>query len=83
MAVLNQRAGRLEDAAGHLQEALQTAARAGSRGIVLIVLDCCGLLRATTGRRAEALTLWAAHAAVAQHEGFTDSPADAPRRQEP
>ena len=37
-------------------------------------LDCCGYLCAATGRRAEAVTVWAAYAALERHEGFTEPP---------
>jgi tetratricopeptide (TPR) repeat protein len=63
MAVLDLRAGRIQDAAAHLCEALQITARAGSREELHGSLDCCGHLCAATGRRAEALTVWAALAA--------------------
>jgi DNA-binding CsgD family transcriptional regulator len=45
-------------------------------------LDCCGHLCAATGRHAEALTLWATHAAIFRHQGTVDLPGDARRRQE-
>ena len=46
-------------------------------------LDCCGYLCAATGRCAEAVTVWAAYAALFRHEGFPEVPPDARRRQEP
>jgi DNA-binding CsgD family transcriptional regulator len=45
-----------------------------------VYLDCCGHLCAATGRQAEAVTLWAAYAALRPRE---DWPADARLRQEP
>ena len=60
MVVLDLYAGRYEDAASHLREALQTALRTGVPGKVLEDLDCCGYLCALTGRPAEAVTVWAA-----------------------
>jgi acetoin utilization deacetylase AcuC-like enzyme len=57
MATLDLRAGRTEDAAEHLREALQIAARTGAKGDALDGLDRCGYLCAATGRRAEALTV--------------------------
>ena len=83
MAILDLQAGRVEDAAAHLREALQIAARTGGRVELLNGLDCCGYLCAATGRCAEAVTVWAAYAALVRHEGFTEPPSDARRRQEP
>ena len=83
MAILDLRAGRTEDAAAHLREALQIAARTGGRLELLNGLDCCGYLCAATGRCAEAVTVWAAYAALLRHEGYADAPPDARRRQEP
>jgi DNA-binding CsgD family transcriptional regulator len=80
---LDLKSGRLEDAAAHLREALQIAMRTGGRLEVLSGLDCCGHLSATTGRFTEALTIWAALAALQRHEGFTDAPPDAHHRHEP
>jgi predicted ATPase/class 3 adenylate cyclase/DNA-binding CsgD family transcriptional regulator len=83
MAILDLKSGRLEEAAAHLREALQIAMRTGGRLEVLSGLDCCGHLSATTGRFTEALTVWAALAALQRHEGFTDAPPDAHHRHEP
>jgi DNA-binding CsgD family transcriptional regulator/tetratricopeptide (TPR) repeat protein len=83
MATLDLRAGRAEDAAAHLRDALQIAARTGAKGDALDSLDRCGYLCAATGRRAEALTLWAASAALFQSEGYPDPLPYARRRQEP
>jgi predicted ATPase/DNA-binding CsgD family transcriptional regulator len=69
MAGLDVRAGRVEDAASHLQEALQIIARTGSWFGLLNVLNCCADLCAATGRRAEAVTAWAAWFALRQLEG--------------
>ena len=81
MAILDLQAGRVQDAAAHLREALQIAVRAGGAVELINGLDCCGYLCAATGRCAEAVTVWAAFAALLRHEGFTDVPADARRRQ--
>jgi DNA-binding CsgD family transcriptional regulator len=70
MVVLDLYAGRYEDAASHLREALQTALRTGVPGKVLEDLDCCGYLCALTGRPAEAVTVWAA-VVVLGREGFS------------
>ena len=82
MATLDLQAGRAEDAAAHLREALQIAARTGGRADTLNGLDCCGYLCAATGRCAEAVTVWAALAALRRHKGLTDGATDA-RRDEP
>ena len=79
---LDLRAGRTGDAAAHLREGLHLAVRTGSWLELLTGLSQCGNLCAATGRAAEALTLWAACAAVDRHEGFTDPPWFVPRREE-
>ena len=71
---LDLRAGRTGDAAAHLREGLHLAARTGSRLELLTGISQCGDLCAATGRAAEALTLWAACAAVDRHEGLTEPP---------
>jgi predicted ATPase/DNA-binding CsgD family transcriptional regulator len=88
MVVLDLNSGRFEDAAAHLREGLQTALRTGSRARVLDDLDCCGYLCAMTGRRAEAVTVWAAVVALQGREGFSvpshpDLPEGWFERQEP
>ena len=74
------RAGRLQDAAAHLREAVQVAAHHGDWFELLNALRSCGDLAAATGRRAEAATAWAAWAALSRSEGFTgpDDPARQP-----
>ncbi len=79
MALLELRAGRAENAAAHLREALQIALRTGTW--FPLYLDYCGHLCAAAGRQAEALTLWAAYAALLPRE--QDWPGDARRRQGP
>jgi predicted ATPase/DNA-binding CsgD family transcriptional regulator len=86
MVVLDLGSGRYADAASHLREALQTAMRTGVRRKALEDLDCCGYLCALTGRGAEAVTVWAAVAAL-EREGFSaplhpDLPEGWPQRQE-
>ena len=83
MVVLDLQAGRTGDAAAHLREGLQIAARTGGGFELANGLDCCGYLCAATGRPAEALTLWAAFAAFGRDEGFTESPSEVRRRREP
>jgi DNA-binding CsgD family transcriptional regulator len=82
-AMLDLRAGRFGDAAAQLREAIGIAVRAGGWTSVINGLDCCGYLCATTGRRAEAVTLWAAHASISEREGYTDPLPDTRRRREP
>jgi DNA-binding CsgD family transcriptional regulator len=83
MVVLDLRAGRIQDAAAHLREALQVELRTGNWTQLLNSLDDCGLLCAATGRCAEAITLWAAWAALSRHGGFIQWPADTRLRQQP
>jgi predicted ATPase/DNA-binding CsgD family transcriptional regulator len=83
LVILDLLAGRIRDAAAHVRELLQVSARTGSPVDALNGLDCCGQLCAATGRAAEAVTLWAAYAALLQHDGFTDAPVDTARRDEP
>jgi DNA-binding CsgD family transcriptional regulator len=79
MALLDLRAGRAENAAASLREALQLALRTGMWFVVY--LDCCGHLCAATGRQAEAVTLWAAYTALLPRDA--DWPAGALLRQAP
>ena len=81
--ILDLLAGRVQDAAAHLREVLQVAALTGSPVDALNGLDCCGHLCSATGRVAEAVTLWAAYAALLRPAGFTDAPMDTARRDEP
>jgi DNA-binding CsgD family transcriptional regulator/tetratricopeptide (TPR) repeat protein len=79
---LDLRAGRTGDAAAHLREGLRLAVRTGYWFELQFGLFQCGELCAATGRVAEALTLWAACAAVDRHEGLTDPPWIAPHWEE-
>ena len=83
MARLDLHAGRLDDAAQHLRESLQLGVRVGDRIEVGNSLDWCGYLYAATGRHIEAVTVWAARAALFRQSGFTDAPMVARRRAEP
>jgi DNA-binding CsgD family transcriptional regulator len=83
MADLERRAGHLPDAAAHLRQALAIAAQIGDQIILHDCLDVAGHLCAVTGRWAEAITLWATHAARVQSEGLPDLPQTRQRRQEP
>ena len=76
------RAGRTGDAAAYLRDGLRLAVRTGSWFELLFGLFQCGELCAATGRAAEALTLWAACAAVDRHGGHADLPWLEPRREE-
>jgi DNA-binding CsgD family transcriptional regulator len=76
LAEVDLRAGRTGEAAAHLREALQIAARTGSLLELGNGLWVCGLLCAATGRPADALTVWAAWAALSGYESFTDVPPD-------
>ena len=82
MAILALRAGRTGNAATHLRQALQITARTGGWVSVLDDLDCCGYLCAATGRHAEAVTIWAAYAALSRHEEYIEPPANRRRRQQ-
>jgi DNA-binding CsgD family transcriptional regulator len=76
-------AGRLQDAAAHLRESLQLATRTGHWTEIGNALDGCGLLCAATGRPAEAVTVWAARAALLRHPKIPDWPLEARLRREP
>jgi predicted ATPase len=83
MVMLDLWAGRTGHAAAHLREALQIALQAGDVTSQLGLLDCGGQLCAATRRPAEAITLWAALAALLQQQGFPDSPQEARLREGP
>ena len=82
MATLDLRAARIPDAAAHLRGSLQIAMRTGQQFELQNGLDFCGHLCAATGRYAEAVTVWAAHAAIFRHEGYAYPPAEARRQKE-
>jgi DNA-binding CsgD family transcriptional regulator len=77
MALLDLRADRAADGAAHLREATRLALRAGAWGPWY--LDACGHLCAATGRPAQAVTMWAAYAALIPR----DWPGEARHREEP
>jgi predicted ATPase/DNA-binding CsgD family transcriptional regulator len=83
MVILDLEAGHLQDATAHLREALQLDTRIVLQGELNNALDCCGLLCAATGRPAEAVTVWAALAALSRHQETPDWPEDARRRERP
>jgi DNA-binding CsgD family transcriptional regulator len=69
MAEVDLQAGRPQDAAAHLREALQIATQMGGGWELINGLRACAWLCAVTRRHAEALTVWAAGAAMGQHSG--------------
>ena len=83
LADLYVQAGRTGDAAVHLREVLQVAVRTGAWLDLLDDLDFCGFLCAATGRHAEAVTVWAAYAALLRDKGHTDPATTAKRRNGP
>jgi predicted ATPase/DNA-binding CsgD family transcriptional regulator/transcriptional regulator with XRE-family HTH domain len=60
MAHLDLQAGRVQDAAARLHEAVQIIVSTGGWSGLVSVLRGCGYLCAATGRRAEAVTAWTA-----------------------
>jgi predicted ATPase/DNA-binding CsgD family transcriptional regulator len=77
---LDLQAGHTGAAAAHLHEALEIGLRAGLSAELFSTLDWSGHLCAQTGRPAEAITIWAAHAAALQQAGSTEPAAAAHRR---
>jgi len=64
MAFLDLQAGRNEHAVAHLREAFHIVVSVGGWFELINGLDCCGHLCAATGRWTEAVTVWAAYAAL-------------------
>ena len=83
MVTLDLHAGRVQDAAVHLREGLQIAARDGGWMELLNCLDGCGHLCAATGRPAEAVTIWAAWDTLGRQEGYVNVPPSVRRREKP
>ena len=81
--ILDLEAGRLTDAAAHLREAIQVNTRMAKWAEFTNALSCCGLLCAATGRSAEAVTVWAAHAALTRHQEAEETPDEVRRREGP
>jgi DNA-binding CsgD family transcriptional regulator len=81
--ILDLEAGRFQDGAAHLRETIQFDMRTATWGGFSNALDYCGLLCAATGRPAEAVTVWAAHAAHLGHQDDEDTPAEVRRREGP
>ena len=68
IGILTPRAGRLQDAAAHLREAVQVGVRTDDSYELLTALGSCGDLCVATGRLTEAITVWAAWAALSRSE---------------
>jgi DNA-binding CsgD family transcriptional regulator len=83
MVIVDLHAGRVQAAAAHLREGIQIAVQTGGWIELDSYLDSCGHLCAATGRPAEAITMWAASAALLAHDGAPDLPGYARRRAEP
>jgi hypothetical protein len=65
--MLEMPSGRTAGATAHLREALQISVGTGGWLGLANGLACCGYLCAATGRWAEAVTVWAASAALLEH----------------
>jgi DNA-binding CsgD family transcriptional regulator/tetratricopeptide (TPR) repeat protein len=83
LANVSLRMGRLPEARAYLCEAMELASRIGNDLFVFDCLDLTGHLCAQTRRYAEALTVWAADAALRQDGGIVLPAPEAQRRQEP
>ena len=83
MAELERQTGRIDDASAHLRESIGLATQVGDRLRLTDCLNTCGHICATTGRWADASTMWAAYATQIAAIGVPDLPQDAHRRQEP
>jgi DNA-binding CsgD family transcriptional regulator len=83
MAFLDVHAGRTGDAGTHLREGLEVAVRTGGWAGLIDCLDSSGYLCAATGRPAEAVTIWAAYAALSRKTGYADQPERARLRDQP
>jgi predicted ATPase/DNA-binding CsgD family transcriptional regulator len=84
MADLDLRAGRADDAARHLREAVQLMVSSGEWLMMVGVLDRCGQLCAATGRSADAVTAWAATETLLMQQVGPQDPddSDTHRRQD-
>jgi predicted ATPase/DNA-binding CsgD family transcriptional regulator len=79
MADLERLAGNPAEAGACLQEAVAVAARIGHSLALASLIDRCAHLCAATGRWADAVTLWAAHAADTKRRGWPADPGNAGR----
>ena len=83
MADLDLRAGRIEDAAGAPARGSSSSPRGPATGSTCsTACDVCGYLCAATGRHAEAVTIWAAHAALDPGRGAARLTPEEARRRE-
>ena len=76
-------AGDLPQASAYLGQALEIGVRTGGLADLAGCLDCCGHLCAASHRWAEAITIWAAHAARVQADVLPHPPLAAEDRREP
>jgi DNA-binding CsgD family transcriptional regulator len=83
LAAWDQQAGRLADAGMQLGEAVRLSSRTGDRMRLIDCLDTCGALCAATGRWADVITIWAAHAAWLRRTGMPALHQEFRRHQEP
>jgi predicted ATPase/DNA-binding CsgD family transcriptional regulator len=83
MADIELAARQLPQAQAFLRDAIALGLRLTNLFHTLNCLDTCGHVCAQAGRPADALTVWAAHAAVLHSSGITDNQHDAHRRQRP
>jgi tetratricopeptide (TPR) repeat protein len=83
MGQVDAQAGRIQDASAHLREAIQTATRIGFWFELLNGLYACGYLCAAAGRYSQAITVWAAHAALSRQLAVIETPAMARSRRQP
>ena len=83
MVTLDLEAGRLQDAAAHLREALQLATRTGNWNETGNALDSCGLLCAATGRPPRPSRCGPRAPRSVRHQEIPDWPLDARRREGP
>jgi predicted ATPase/DNA-binding CsgD family transcriptional regulator len=74
MADLELLAGNPAEAGACLQQAVAVASRIGHSLALFSLIDRCGHLCAATGRWADAVTLWAAHAADVKRRGWPADP---------
>jgi predicted ATPase/DNA-binding CsgD family transcriptional regulator len=74
-AKLERQAGNFGDAGACLREAADIAARIGDHINLTNIIDECAKLCAEAGRGADAVTLWAAHAADLRRRGLPAEPA--------
>ncbi|HEY1666485.1 MAG TPA: LuxR C-terminal-related transcriptional regulator [Trebonia sp.] len=70
MADVERLAGNPAEAGAYLREEVAVASRIGHRMALASLIDRCGHLGAATGRWADAVTLWAAHAADSKRRGW-------------